>query len=91
MHPLIEAFAAHATRAPEREALSDEAGRRWTYGRLQSRVSAVARELVRNGVSPGGRVAVIGGRTADTVTALLGARSGAAEGTPGRGARRLGA
>jgi amino acid adenylation domain-containing protein len=72
MHPLIEAFAAHATRAPEREALSDEAGRRWTYGRLQSRVSAVARELVRNGVSPGGRVAVIGGRTADTVTALLG-------------------
>lgn len=68
---LIEAFLAHAAHHPGRLALSDEDGPQWTYAELRRRVTATARVLAERGVRPGGRVAVVGGRTADTVTALL--------------------
>ncbi|MGH3325354.1 MAG: AMP-binding protein, partial [Streptomyces sp.] len=72
MGTLIEAFTSHAVREPDRVALSDEAGRHWTYGQLHARVSDVAQGLMREKVQPEDRVAVLGGRTADTVAALLG-------------------
>ncbi|WP_026424303.1 non-ribosomal peptide synthetase [Actinokineospora inagensis] len=70
MGTLIDAVLSHAD---DRAALADGAGRRWTYGQLRARVSAVAADLARGGVGPGGRVAVVGERTADTVIALLAA------------------
>jgi amino acid adenylation domain-containing protein len=68
MDTLIEAVTAHPG---DREALADETGRRWTYRQLHAHVSTVAADLAGNGVRPGGCVAVIGGRTADTIVALL--------------------
>ncbi|MEU1088069.1 amino acid adenylation domain-containing protein [Streptomyces sp. NPDC005892] len=69
----------HALRFPGRPALVDAAGRSLTYAELSARAGSVAERLSALGVRPGSRVAVIGGRTAQTVTALLGVmRAGAA-------------
>ncbi|MGW4210341.1 amino acid adenylation domain-containing protein [Lentzea sp. NPDC004789] len=68
---LCDALTFHAGHHPGREALTDGDTRTWTYGQLRDHVVAVANALARNGVRRGSRVAVMGGRTADTVAALL--------------------
>ncbi|WP_338676005.1 amino acid adenylation domain-containing protein [Streptomyces sp. SCSIO 30461] len=73
------AWQPYVRRIPDRPALVDAAGRSLTYAELSARVDSVAEQLSALDVRPGSRVAVVGGRTARTVTALLGVvRAGAA-------------
>jgi amino acid adenylation domain-containing protein len=69
---LHEAFARRAALHPDREALRPAGGPGLTYARLLGRAAALATALTEHGVRPGGRVAVLGGREADTVVALIG-------------------
>ena len=69
---LQEAFARQAALHPDREALRPATGPGLTYSRLLGRAAASATALAERGVRPGGRVAVLGGREAETVVALLG-------------------
>jgi len=64
-------FAEQAAHTPDAVAvvLGDE---EWTYGELAARASRVASHLLRLGVAPETRVAVVGERSLDLVAALLG-------------------
>ncbi|MCH0566173.1 amino acid adenylation domain-containing protein [Streptomyces sp. MUM 2J] len=65
-------FADRVDRHPSRPSLRAADGRSWTYAELRACAVALAADLARLGVGRGDRVAVLGGRTADTVVALLG-------------------
>ncbi|MFD0772351.1 amino acid adenylation domain-containing protein [Streptomonospora algeriensis] len=69
---LQEAFYRQAALHPDREALRPVDGPRLTYSGLLGRAAGLAGALARHGVRRGDRVAVLGGREADTVVALLG-------------------
>lgn len=76
---LMDAFAAQAARFPRRPALCADGGRTWSYRELDACATALAAELARLDVTAECRVAVAGGRTAETVAAILGVlRTGAA-------------
>lgn len=76
---LAHAFAAQAASHPDRPALCEEGRRTWSYRQLDAHAGAVAGELADRGVTGPSRVAVLGGRTARTVVAILGVlRAGAA-------------
>ncbi|WP_435109854.1 amino acid adenylation domain-containing protein [Nocardiopsis synnemataformans] len=78
-HTLHGAFARQAALHPDRVALLPADGPGLTYARLLDRTTALADVLARCGAGPGTRVTVLGGRTANTVVALLGVlRTGAA-------------
>ncbi|HSS75467.1 MAG TPA: amino acid adenylation domain-containing protein, partial [Thermoanaerobaculia bacterium] len=64
-------FAEQAARTPDAVAvvLGDE---EWTYGELAARAGRVASHLLRLGVAPETRVAVVGERSFDLIAALLG-------------------
>lgn len=68
---LTQAFTAQVARHPGRVALHAGDGRSWSYAALQVDALSLARELRRQGVGRGDRVAVLGGRAAETVVALL--------------------
>ncbi|MGP4031718.1 amino acid adenylation domain-containing protein [Pseudarthrobacter sp. 1C304] len=70
---VVEAFRATADRTPEAMALIDAAGTEGgaSFGRLHSRVRALAKGLLASGVEPGDRVAVALPRTSDAVPAAL--------------------
>ncbi|MFD7663696.1 SDR family oxidoreductase [Streptomyces sp. NPDC059788] len=71
-------FAAHAATRPEAVAVQ-AAGRTAAYREIDERSNALARHLVGRGVQPGGRVALLCARGADTVIGLLAAmKAGAA-------------
>ncbi len=69
---LADQFAAQTLRHPERPALCADGGRTWSYGELAAEACALANELVRLGVDRESRIAIVGGRTAETVVAILG-------------------
>ncbi|MDH6578196.1 amino acid adenylation domain-containing protein [Kitasatospora sp. MAP5-34] len=69
---LTAVFADRVDRHPSRPSLRAADGRSWTYAELRTCAVALAADLARLGVGRGDRVAVLGGRTADTVVALLG-------------------
>src|SRR3989338_8735564 len=78
IHPYAYYLARAARCYPERIAVI-EADRRLTYRELDRRVSALARALVRLGVRPGDRVAVLHANNHEFMEALAGAaRAGAA-------------
>lgn len=68
---LTQAFTAQVARHPGRVALHASDSRSWSYAALQFDALSLTRELRRQGVGRGDRVAVLGGRTAETVVALL--------------------
>ncbi|HEX8560148.1 MAG TPA: amino acid adenylation domain-containing protein, partial [Pyrinomonadaceae bacterium] len=68
---LHELFEAQARLRPDAPALSHE-GREVSYGELNRRANALARRLRALGVGPGSLVALLSGRSAETVAALLG-------------------
>lgn len=74
---LIELFEEQSRSEPERIALRlIEDGRSTedvTFGELRRRVRALAAHLVRQGVAPGDRVAVLGRRSVDAVVSILAA------------------
>ncbi len=75
---LQEGFEQQARRTPERTAVVD-GQERTTYEELNRRANQLARHLVKMGVGVEDRVAVLLGRTAETVAALLGVlKAGAA-------------
>ncbi|PAZ12563.1 hypothetical protein CLM62_29570 [Streptomyces sp. SA15] len=69
---LTAVFGARVSRHPQRLALRSADGQSWSYSELRSEAVALAADLARLGVRRGDRVAVLGGRTADTVVGLLG-------------------
>ncbi|MFF1488254.1 amino acid adenylation domain-containing protein [Streptomyces sp. NPDC058319] len=69
--PLTARVERLAAEAPDRPAVR-RAGREWTYRELADRAHRVASGLAAAGVAPGETVAVHGGRTFETVAALLG-------------------
>ncbi|MGW9169991.1 amino acid adenylation domain-containing protein [Streptomyces decoyicus] len=69
---LTAVFADRVDRHPSRPSLRAADGRSWTYAELRACAVALAADLARLGVGREDRVAVLGGRTADTVVALLG-------------------
>ncbi|RKT11416.1 amino acid adenylation domain-containing protein [Streptomyces sp. 1114.5] len=68
---LAAVLAARAAEAPDHPALTDRS-RRWTWAELDRRARQLARALREAGVRPRDRVAVVGGRSAETVLGLLG-------------------
>jgi amino acid adenylation domain-containing protein len=75
---LTAAFAVQARRFPDRLALCCESGESWSYGALAQHAEMLAGTLERLGVGQESRVALLGGRTADTVVAILGVLSAGA-------------
>ena len=74
-----EAFAAIATSAPERLALSGGADAPLTYAQLDARAENFAAHLLARGIGPGQRVALYANRSMDAIAAILGVlRAGAA-------------
>jgi amino acid adenylation domain-containing protein len=69
---LAAAFAVQARRCPDRLALCCDGGKSWSYGALAHHAGALADTLARLGVTQDSRVALLGGRNADTVAAMLG-------------------
>jgi len=59
--------------APDVIALVAQGGEALSYGELDARVDAQAREFARHGLEPGQRVMLVGENTTDMVVALLGA------------------
>ncbi|MCA2357435.1 non-ribosomal peptide synthase/polyketide synthase [Mycobacterium intracellulare] len=85
-------FAAQAARTPDAVALSFE-GRSWTYRELDEAANRLAHLLAGFGVGPGERVALLFGRSADAIVAILAVlKSGAAylPIDPGLPAERIG-
>ncbi|BCO84393.1 hypothetical protein MINTM011_27280 [Mycobacterium paraintracellulare] len=85
-------FAAQAARTPDAVALSFE-GRSWTYRELDEAANRLAHRLAGFGVGPGERVALLFGRSADAIVAILAVlKSGAAylPIDPGLPAERIG-
>lgn len=75
---LVERFTAHARATPDAPALVCD-GRTRTYGELDRRSTKLANALRARGAGPGGVVAVLSGRSAELVVAVLGVlKSGAA-------------
>jgi long-chain acyl-CoA synthetase len=70
--PLADQIAANARAAPDRIALQDEAGR-LTYGELDAAMDRVAAALQREGVGPGGTVAICAASSVAYLTVFLGA------------------
>src|SRR5918997_310388 len=68
---VVEAFARHAERAPDRPCLRFE-GEEWTYLRLRDRVESFAEALRTWGLRPGDRVALFLGNCPDFLAAYLG-------------------
>lgn len=76
---LADAFAAQAACHPERQALRAEGGGIWNYAQLDAQAAALAADLADLNLAPESRIALVGGRTAETVVAILGIlKSGAA-------------
>ena len=69
---VVAMFEARARREGDRVALR-EAGAKFTFGELRDRAEALAATLVRRGIAPGDRVAVISRRSTAAVVAVLGA------------------
>ena len=67
-----QAFLQKAQEHPQRVAVQDARGRRWTYGELQARAEGIARRLVEAGLQPEDVVAIHAARTPALVAALLG-------------------
>ena len=65
-----ELFGRQAAQTPEAVAIRSEGGE-LTYGELEGRANALARELTEHGVGPEERVGVVLERSADLVVALL--------------------
>ncbi|WP_297847969.1 non-ribosomal peptide synthetase, partial [Mycobacterium sp.] len=63
-------FAEQAARTPDAVALSFE-GRSWTYRELDEAANRLAHRLAGFGVGPGERVALLFGRSADAIVAIL--------------------
>ncbi|HEV8241845.1 MAG TPA: amino acid adenylation domain-containing protein [Thermoanaerobaculia bacterium] len=68
---LAASFAAQVRRNPSRAALCADGGNRWSYAELAAQAWGLAHELARRGVRRNARVAIIGGRTSETVVAIL--------------------
>jgi amino acid adenylation domain-containing protein len=75
---LVERFTAHADTTPDSPALVCD-GRTLTYAELDHRTTKLANALRARGAGPGGVVAVLSGRSAELVVAVLGVlKTGAA-------------
>lgn len=73
--------AAHAAATPDAVALIDSAGPT-SYAKLMSTANAVAAALLSRAVAPGDPVLIIGPRSADTVTAIMGVHGAGAAYVP---------
>jgi amino acid adenylation domain-containing protein len=67
---LVERFTAHADATPDAPALVCD-GRTFTYGELDRRTTKLANALRARGTGPGGIVAILSGRSAELVVAVL--------------------
>ncbi|AKU93613.1 Peptide synthetase [Labilithrix luteola] len=67
-----ELFAAQASRAPDRIAVTEPSGQSLTYGELDARANRLAHHLRDMGVGPEVLVAVCMDRSSDLIVALLG-------------------
>ncbi|MFI5593810.1 amino acid adenylation domain-containing protein [Amycolatopsis sp. NPDC051758] len=75
---LVERFTAHADTTPDAPALVCD-GQALTYGELDRRTTKLANALRARGAGPGEVVAILSGRSADLVVAVLGVlKTGAA-------------
>ena len=68
---LVSRFEAHARKAPQRIALRCE-GDSVTYGQLDGRANALARDLVQRGVAPGQLVGLCLPRSSELLVGMLG-------------------
>jgi amino acid adenylation domain-containing protein len=72
---LGDAFAAQVLLHPERPALCADIGKSWSYSELAADAWKLAHQLVCLGVERESPVAIVGGRSAETVIAILGVLS----------------
>jgi len=77
-HTVVDMFRARVKQHPDRIAVR-QGGHELTYAQLAEQTEAVAASLIRHGVEPGDRVAVLSRRSIPAVTAILASlRAGAA-------------